>query len=311
MPATGVRFSDARAFCAWLTGRSRGRWRYRLPEAGELAAHDATDGDTHLPAAIGYWTTAAGSGQHVGFGAQGATVGRADLGRWVSRDLKIAHDLILDHGRDWNLVRDLDLNYSLDLTLDPPRGLHLDLGLTRTFARDRKRERALARDLGRDLDPDLERERAQALALSYARDLALQRTHDHDRDLDPLHLRALDEVRNLAQALDLVKRRGLHCDAGPVWKVTIALVRQSIRFDTLALLIGLDVLRRAHLRKLDAEPGTAATEARVDEIQGLERQLLDVYMDTCILEDRIEGRLPAVEGIRIVRERAGEQGTGA
>jgi len=38
-PATGVRASDAEAFCAWLTERDRNGWCYRLPHEGELQEH--------------------------------------------------------------------------------------------------------------------------------------------------------------------------------------------------------------------------------------------------------------------------------
>ena len=35
-PVLGVRYSDARDFCQWLTKRQGGHWRYRLPQASEL-----------------------------------------------------------------------------------------------------------------------------------------------------------------------------------------------------------------------------------------------------------------------------------
>lgn len=294
MPAVGVRFSDAQAFCEWLTRRSLGRWRYRLPQANDLGPN-VTDSQTSLPPGIGCWTCMAGGGQYVGCDDQGATVGNADLGRWVSRDVRIAHDLILDHGRDWNVARGLDLHYELALDLDPARDLCLDLDLTRASARDQRRQRTLAR------------ERAQALALLYARDVALNCTHDHDRDLDPIHAQALRGVRDMAQALDLTKDRGLHCDPNPAWKSVMILVRQAVRLDALALIIGLDVLLRAHNHTLNTQPGSVRMDARMGEIGRLERQLLGAYIDLCILEDRIEGRLPAVEGIRIVQEREKRQ----
>jgi hypothetical protein len=301
MPAVGVRFSDARAFCEWLTQRSRGRWRYRLPEANELDPQDVTDSQPSLPAEIGYWTYLGGSGEYVGLSAQQSTMNSTELARWVSRDVKLAHDLILDHGRDWNIARDLDLSY--ELSLDPSRDLHLDLDLTRAFAHDPGHPR----DLARDLDPDLEREYAHALALSYARDVALDRAHDHNGDLDPIHARSLEGVRDLTQALDLIKHRDLCHDPDLTWKQTMVLVRQSIRLDTLARVIGRDVLLQAHRRTLAGQPGSVGIDAKTDEIEHLERQLLDAYTDFCILEDRIEDRLPAVEGIRIVRERGERQ----
>jgi hypothetical protein len=53
MPVVGVRFSDAWDFCEWLTRRSRGGWRYRLPEANELAPQDVVDSYSSLVRSIG------------------------------------------------------------------------------------------------------------------------------------------------------------------------------------------------------------------------------------------------------------------
>jgi hypothetical protein len=41
-PAVGVRASDARRFCDWLSERDREGWRYRLPAVGELDQRQAT-----------------------------------------------------------------------------------------------------------------------------------------------------------------------------------------------------------------------------------------------------------------------------
>jgi hypothetical protein len=50
-PALGVRGVDAIAFCAWLTNRDGGDWRYRLPAGDEFLNLN----DEHLPDGIGYW----------------------------------------------------------------------------------------------------------------------------------------------------------------------------------------------------------------------------------------------------------------
>jgi hypothetical protein len=56
IPVTGVRRSDAQAFCHWLTKRETRGWRYRLPRQGEADLESVKE---HLPDGwdklIGHW----------------------------------------------------------------------------------------------------------------------------------------------------------------------------------------------------------------------------------------------------------------
>jgi hypothetical protein len=54
-PVLGVRQSDARAFCTWLTARDREGWSYRLPSPGEWPVKERA-GWKALQAEVGYWT---------------------------------------------------------------------------------------------------------------------------------------------------------------------------------------------------------------------------------------------------------------
>lgn len=56
LPAAGVRPSDAQAFCNWLTEREHGPWRFRLPTAQETERHPLNAPSTAPnDAATGYW----------------------------------------------------------------------------------------------------------------------------------------------------------------------------------------------------------------------------------------------------------------
>ncbi|MCC6604928.1 MAG: NACHT domain-containing protein [Anaerolineae bacterium] len=56
LPAAGVRPSDAQAFCNWLTEREIGPWRFRLPTAQETTRHPLNAPSTAPnDATTGYW----------------------------------------------------------------------------------------------------------------------------------------------------------------------------------------------------------------------------------------------------------------
>ena len=55
-PVLGIRPSDALAFCAWLTKRDQGNWRYRLPYTSELQRlEEIATGTMGVAAGMGYW----------------------------------------------------------------------------------------------------------------------------------------------------------------------------------------------------------------------------------------------------------------
>src|SRR5688500_16804826 len=51
-PILGVRYSDAEAFCEWLTNRENGEWKYRLPSQQEAKDYLLT---TFIQVPLGYW----------------------------------------------------------------------------------------------------------------------------------------------------------------------------------------------------------------------------------------------------------------
>ncbi len=146
----------------------------------------------------------------------------------------------------------------------------LDLAYTLDLARSFALGRVRALDLVRPLDLDLAFERVRACPL--------------ERHLERHLERALERHLERARALDLARSRA--------------------RTNTLASAIILTNDREtlSSRRRLGHRFGRASKREET-EVQRRIESLLDVYIDLVILENRIQGRLPAYEGILIVKER--------
>jgi hypothetical protein len=170
------------------------------------------------------------------------------------------------------------IDFSSFFAVDRDLAFARDMAFAREVDRalDLSRARALARDLDRALALDRDLAFAHALAADLARDLAraLARALDLDleRDLDRARDRALDLDRNRALARDLA--------------------------------LDLDIDRDL-ARDIDRAFGLDLALAR-DLTRDLERDLdlvLSIWIDLITLQERIAGRSPAFEGIRLVKER--------
>lgn len=287
-PVLGVRLSDAQEFCRWLSEREGGEWRYQIPER---------DLGSPLPGNAGYWVGSNGEAQLCGGSSAPMT-----LRMLKARSLRDTDSV--DRSRN----RDLD------------RALGFASGSARDRARGRDRARAVARDLdhdlrfgfgrgfARELEHGGDRTLARALALNTDRALNLDRASALARQLvlDPVRALNLSRarartgglavVRDLTRALDraLVRARNRESDRDR------ALDRAVCRFLLLSeiMLVGLHdaggvpwYVRLLALRRKKPHDG-----AYIDS-------LLRVYVSLVILEERIEGQLPAYEGIRIMKVR--------
>ena len=109
-PILGVRPEDASAFCAWLTKRTDGPWRYRLPSAAESAGMGLKDNSR-----FGYWAFI--DSDAIGFVDVAKGGEREPLQiRQLDRDLNLDRDLA--HVRDLALAHDLARAHALDLDRD-------------------------------------------------------------------------------------------------------------------------------------------------------------------------------------------------
>jgi Sulfatase-modifying factor enzyme 1 len=132
-PILGIRPSDARAFCDWLTKRESGLWQYRLPKKGEVQFET-----THPPEG---WQTP------IGFWEDGE-----DMFTWIPR--RSAHDEQFSQKTDQSLSPlDLDLHRIRQIrnTREENRVISLHHDLISDLARAIDLTRDLAHDLKRDL----------------------------------------------------------------------------------------------------------------------------------------------------------------
>ncbi|MEA2601153.1 MAG: hypothetical protein QOF89_2145 [Acidobacteriota bacterium] len=200
------------------------------------------------------------------------TDGFETVGLFPSFSIHYLEDLIrrdlskegLNFARTRAHTRDLDHDLDLD------RAQHLDRALDR------------ARDLAFDLDRDLAIDRARAL------DLELDRALDLDRDRG----RALDLERNRdrdrAFDLDLDRARDfqLYREIRHIWRIFSL---YSARLP--------DFKYRVYLSRL-------LKSRKKEQVVSHRAAWLPLYCDLVLLEARIEGIIPAIEGIRIVKNAA-------
>ncbi len=168
-----------------------------------------------------------------------------------------------------------------------------DLDLALMLARAGERDLALS--LSREVDLALHRARVRPIAL----ELHLQHIHKRIRSnrlfrtmgrvrfrtIPHDFMRALDLDRDLAAALEQVSSRS----------ETGQMMREHTRS---VLVIILDLLYRVR----PIEKVHVASHAEREQISRLINEYLDLYIDLVTLEERVEGRLEAFEGLQIIRE---------
>ena len=327
-PVLGVRSTDAVAFCQWLSERTGGLWRYRLPRANETPwpgkwGENVTwwiemDGGLEL-AGRHKWGLDLSLTLDIDFSnslnltfAFARTLARTILfGLERAIGLDFAHSLALAHVRSLPfdlasaLARTHDLAFDNNLTLDLARTLTHILVLSL----DRPRDLDRARDL--DLDLDLDR------ACDLARTLDLGRARDLDLDLYLVRHRARDLAFDRALDHNLYRYLYPDFDLGPYIAPILALdhaldraraLRRSrkgfLYLSRYLLLLFAAILTDAiENSKSVFDFWNSSKEDQLSRWLQSRDDLLDAYLDMVILEERMKGRLPAVEGIRIVRER--------
>jgi hypothetical protein len=245
----------------------------------------------------------------------------------LAQGFALASDLVteLQSAHTMSRVRELDLAFVLAQVGDVSR--HLDLDQLETQAsllcggrdgRSGDLRRELARIRAVLEDPDLDHAGAHAIDRSQARALEPRLSRDLDRVQALLRCSELARTRaaawardgsvsidlDLSQALKLLAERNHRDLPKSEWTRLSRSVRQFVRFEVLAQVIELDALYTmppdVWTRELADEQKHTETERQREAHR---KVALDVYVQLGILEDRIEGHLPAWEGIRIVAER--------
>ena len=295
-PITGVRSSDAKEFCEWLTQQqSAPIFKYRLPTVAEVEEHPVTekqvgcwcfDGEQEIIAGI-----EAGQKQTWQQKLDEVLVLYRYLYRYLYRDLN--PDLNLDLDRDINpdINPDLYRNLYPDLNPDLYRNLYLDL--------DRDLNRDLNPDLYRDLDRDLDRDLNRVVNRDLNPDLNLDPNRDLKRHLN----RVLNHVLNCVVNRDL---------AGQFEAIEGGQARNFLLlyFPLVSVIVSYHFLSAVYEAISKNQTALNTINLSRQESEDLSRKYLDnfnkiypVYVYLVLLDERQAGRIPAWESIRIVRER--------
>jgi len=306
-PITGVRASDAEEFCEWLTRQhSELGFRYRLPTVAEAEMYPAIEQQ------IGCWCNDRGKKVVVGIEATRWQDWHSkltevvvlnlngDFNRDIYRDFN--QDLYLNLKRDFelDLYRDLyrdfnrDLYQNLKRVLDRFIDLQLNQDLKRVLDRDLERDlyRHLYRHLYRDLDRHLYRHLERDIYLNLDRDLYQDRyfyinlNQDLYRDFNKIFYKRIEfEVDEASDFLALYFPLLFFI---VIYKV-VSLTYQGIYQNRKAL-------QQIKLSRQQSEALSRKYQHKIDEIYPL-------YVYLVLLDERQAGKIPAWEGIRLVRER--------
>ena len=267
-PISGVRASDAEAFCQWLLEQGYGFCR--LPQVKEACAHPIADGK------IGYWCTSSDIKKKIeGISQEQIQVWKREMVEKFSIDRDLARDLALD------------LNSNLARGLSPA----LD------------RDRTLARDLNLDLDLNLDREGdivlEIALEIDRHRAINRDRIHDRRRTLDRALDLTLDRALDLTFDLDLdlrPDRKASETVCGHLlliaafWNLLSQIFERASQY----------LVRRGIFNRKRYKMYSHEYASNRDTVLGL-------YVFFVLINLRKTSHMPAWEGIRVVRERLTEQ----
>jgi Sulfatase-modifying factor enzyme 1 len=245
-PILGVRFSDAKAFCEWLTRRENSAWFFRLPSLAETEQYPLAK-SVHSP--IGYWILSPEKKPH--FAWSGSTPANP-------RTLSIASDLPAVLGK--YLARAIDIDNLLILEGD----------LAHEFDRICNLFIPLCQDLARTID--------DKTTLGLANDL------EKIRDL--IHI--LDQHIGVTLDRDKHSTDFISRDYYLAYSITLNFGKtiSHAHSTTNYLIIGRDSI-------LDL----------VRDLEQIKTISPIIYFELYTLHERIAGRSPAFEGIRIVKER--------
>lgn len=324
-PVAGMRPFDALAFCEWLTDKEQGEWMYRLPKSNELEvilANSEAEETAQLPRAFwyvsrsGFETYRNGLVKSLPHTQLQESVMQRFYDDWrlhprlphLKKAGELLHKQVLSRAFT---MSDLDRNFNLDRLQSPD--IVQDVNLVRDRA-TRTRVQTIDQALNYinafvqrpsssygelQLDNIVQLAQRVATDIDHAKQLSdapqqarllvqhLERAQAHvqvrDQILPTPLLRALNasllEANNLLNSL-----YDAHMQA-----------RKRVRMN--AILFINDLIQDL------SDPNAANISYSRQQMRQLLQAYVDLYLDFAMLEARIGQQLPALEGIRIVRER--------
>jgi hypothetical protein len=301
-PIAGVRAKDAEDFCKWLSKDDK----YRLPTPDEFNEYPTGD--------LGIWCKEGKTFSMRGLKKENKETIVRKLGIFERSNFQFNRDLDLNRA----LARALDRACDLDRARAIDRALDCALAIIRVHALDRAIARAIdcaiARAIDRAIDRAFVRDRARAFAFVFAFTLSLDRDRALASNLTNIY-QAIEnnhfqEAKQLAQAMKsethFEQRLGtllyelLTCATATTSLEARQAWRQYLVSLTEYTLIGYDELEK----EKDYRPWWKRWLSRCRKIDFSEdkQNLQNLQGWLKIIIAREQGKLPAWEGIRIVRE---------
>lgn len=337
LPATGVRPSDAQAFCNWLTERENGPWRFRLPTAQETTRHPLNAPSTAPnDVTTGYWFFKDGR-----FELTPSPELEKDVVLIQSLQWQIEHKLL----DDWLILPELYVNHPASQRL---RQIVLERAKRRAYSLlDLDRRLSFSTDSGAEIGRffSLVQNRiAEGLAAELENALLITKTHVDNPTRASQQNTLLEEIVGLANQLTATLEELPFSEefSGSIQQLMAALGRakeqvsiaqhsmqsqfvshrELVRHLNLALHAGQLLLKelskkrsyaRDRLRIQALHYSLSLLQNHSSKMPNSRRELLellqilvDLYVDMAILDGRSPkaNSIPALEGIRIVREAA-------
>jgi hypothetical protein len=298
-PILGVRFSDAQMFCRWLTESRDGDWSYRLLDEEEAVKYPIKNFAHKLP--VGYWVT--GGEEEIVF-------------RWSGE--------VSDNPRLLNILADEEIDRVITKSVRPlDSGLNINNGIA--YAIDYDNPPLSESQTGSAnifLDTDEDRKKLNLISeLDFASPFDVEFTLDTFQNI--VHEKhsffvgsskgdAYPKVPGLEHLWDFSKEEVQTAD----FLIERAKDRALVPDRSLALdqIIILDFIRKHTGANSSIKDGRvfffdlmldrAMLSAEYESnVGGPNIELLNVIIDLITLRERINGRSPAFEGIRLVKER--------
>ncbi|WP_445250736.1 SUMF1/EgtB/PvdO family nonheme iron enzyme [Microcoleus sp. OTE_8_concoct_300] len=271
-PITGVRSSDAKEFCEWLTQQqSAPIFKYRLPTVAEVKEHPVTEKQ------VGGWCFDGKQRIIAGIETRQQQTWQQKLAEVLvlklNRDSDLNRDLNRDLKRD--LYRDLYRDFMRDLNRDLNRFLYCDFHCVINCDLNDELYRDLHRVLDRDLHHDLYRVLYQDLYRFLNRDL--------NRDL-----------YGKVKAIEAGKASDFLLLNFPLLPVIVIYYFLLATYEVISK--NQAALNTINLSSQESEVISRKYLQKLNEIYPL-------YVFLVLLDERQAGRMPAWESIRIVRER--------
>jgi hypothetical protein len=223
-PVVGVRYSDAHAFCEWLTEREAEVWHYRIPREGEL------DAATIAGSGAKYWVSSEDMRGIEGIEPFGGDVEDIVRGMWTADTDATAHDSVRTGARAFARVIPVDRASAFDLdsalvrardsALDSDSAIAGNSSLNNNTAIIHDNARSFVRDLDNARDLDSAFDLDSALALDIALDIVLA--------LSSARAKARDLVRDLDGVLKFDGTRAKTRDHDSILDLTKSISRARI-----------------------------------------------------------------------------------